>query len=64
MKCQGVRKLLFFSEYLFIFLLILLCHVHLSSSSSDQHYLLRGMSVSCVPVRKKAIKGKVTSAHT
>lgn len=53
MKCQGVRKLLLFSEHLFIFLLILLCHVHLSSSSSDEQYLLRGMSVSCVPVSKR-----------
>lgn len=53
MKCQVVRKL-FFSDYLLTFLelLTLLCHVHLSWGSADQH-LLRDVSASCVPVDKR-----------
>lgn len=54
MKYQGVRKLLFCSEYLLIFPeLILLCHVNLSSDYSGQQCILRGMSASPTLVCKR-----------
>jgi len=41
--CEEIAVL--FRVLVFLKLLILLCHVHLSSGSSDQQYVLRGMSL-------------------